>query len=127
MSHYRTSVKATLEAKGIELEAEGKNKDMSYNGGISMLDKTSKESAHRFTNQLAEYGIFTVRDGALESWLKPLNVENRKSQWLVKMFEAMGENPDLPEYVKPNEHDVWEFMSTIKAWLINPERSGIPE
>ncbi len=127
LSALRRSVKDALEARGLELEVEGKTKNMSYNGGLSTLGKEDKEAANSLMNQLSEYGIFGVRNGALESWLQQLGVMSRKSEWLIQIFEAMGENPAMAEYVEPSEDDVWKFMATIKAWLVEPERKGIPE
>jgi hypothetical protein len=31
-----------------------------------------------------------------------------------------------PAYTRPTDGDVWEFISEIKSWLIDPDRKGIP-
>lgn len=128
LQSLRNTVKGSLENKGLELEKAGTaGKDMSYNGGIFKLDKANKETADNLMNQLAEYGIFCVRNGTLESWLKDLGVAARKSEWLVATFERMGEDPDSEGYTKPYEDDVWKFMSMVKTWLFDSERKGIPD
>ena len=108
-------------------EAENKIKDFSKrNGGVNVLDKSDKEGCHNLFNRLEEYGIFVVRNGELESWLKHLGVTN-KYKWLIDIFEKMGDDPISPEYVKPTDDDVWNFIADIKKWLTNPNRKGIPE
>jgi hypothetical protein len=45
---------------------------------------------------------------------------------LIKIFEAMGDDPDDVNYVKPSDDDVWKFLALVKAWLMRPDRKGIP-
>ncbi len=96
------------------------------NGGINVLEKTDRESCNNLFNRLEEYGVFVVRNGELESWLKHLGVTN-KYKWLIEIFEKMGDNPNSPDYLKPTNNDVWEFIGNIKNWFTNPSRKGIPE
>jgi hypothetical protein len=42
------------------------------------------------------------------------------------MFEKMGEDPEDPEYILPNDDDVWNFINSIGNWLNNTGRKGIP-
>ncbi|MED4057448.1 AAA family ATPase [Niallia taxi] len=84
------------------------------------------EAAEYLFNQLNEYGLFVVRKGELESWLKHLNVYGHSPKWLIDVFEKMGENPDSDEYLKPSDDDVWNFIETIGKWLLDPRRKGIP-
>ncbi len=107
--------------------AEKGIKDFSKrNGGISVLEKSDSESCNNLFNRLEEYGVFVVRNGELESWLKHLGVTN-KYKWLIEIFEKMGDNPNSPDYLKPKNDDVWEFIGNIKNWFMNPLRKGIPE
>ena len=99
---------------------------MKRDGGISILDQSNHEAAKNLLNQLNEYGIFTVPGGELESWLKPLGATGHTPDWLISIFEKMGEDPDQENYVKPTEDDVWAFMFSIRNWLMNLNRKGIP-
>jgi hypothetical protein len=38
----------------------------------------------------------------------------------------MGEDPSSSNYLQPTNEDVWKFISEIRAWLINPDKRGIP-
>jgi ABC-type uncharacterized transport system YnjBCD ATPase subunit len=103
-------------------------KDMKVDGGIEVLeDDNDKEACANLLHQLSEYGIFVVPNGELESWLRYLGVRGHGPQWLVDIFEKMGENPEIPSYVKPTDDDIWDFIYSIKVWLTNPNRKGIPK
>ncbi|WP_460880518.1 ATP-dependent nuclease [Pontibacter rugosus] len=106
-----------LKTKFIDL-----NLDMKRNGGVSSLPEEEKEVANNLFDQLNSYGLFVVRNGELESWLKDLDVSGHGPKWLIEIFEKMGENPDSSNYYKPNEGDVWKFISSIKSWITNPEK-----
>ena len=99
---------------------------MKRDGGVAILDNSDKEAANNLFDQIADYGLFVVRSGELESWLKHLGPTGHGPGWLVQVFEKMGENPDDAGYVKPNGGDVWQFVETIGTWLQNPKRKGIP-
>jgi hypothetical protein len=43
------------------------------------------------------------------------------------MFERLGEDQNDSAYVTPSEGDVWNFIATIKEWMTDPRRRGIPE
>lgn len=94
--------------------------------GIDFLDEADKETANSLFNQLAEYGVFVVRSGELECWLKQLGATGHGPSWLISIFEKMGEDPSNPTYVLPSTGDVWEFLGCIRQWLTKPERKGIP-
>lgn len=95
--------------------------------GLSSLQGDRRLEFEDFINQLAEYGVFVVPTGELESWLPHLHSQRpHKNQWLEKTFEAMGEDSEADSYVKPADDDVWQFMTKIRAWLHNPNRRGIP-
>jgi len=102
-------------------------KDMKKAGGIQLLSKDDQEACNNFFDQFEEYGVFIVRDGELESWLKALNITPNKSTWLVEVFKKMGENPGDAEYLNPSNGDVWDFLGNIKKWIDNPQRKGIPQ
>ena len=76
---------------------------------------------------LAEYGIFVVPSGEVESWLQTLPLNRGKSTWLSTIFEAMGEDPNSAAYVRPAAGDVWDFMGSIASWVRNPRRRGVPD
>ncbi len=47
--------------------------------------------------------------------------------WLVEIFEKMGEDPDSQDYLKPSEGGVWNFIDSISKWFFDPRRKGIPK
>jgi ABC-type cobalamin/Fe3+-siderophores transport system ATPase subunit len=117
LSVWKTAIENALDKTG---------KDMKREGGIDILDTDTKSAANDLLNQLAEYGLFVVKKGELESWLKDLGASGHGPKWLIQVFEKMGENPELSGYIKPTEDDVWTFLKDIKQWLSNPNRKGIP-
>ncbi len=114
----RQSIHAALNATG---------QNMKKDGGILILDKDGQEATHNFFNLLEEYGCFVVRYGELEHWLKPLGATGHGSTWLIDIFNKMGDNPDDPTYIKPANDDIWNFIGTLKYWIENQNRKGIPE
>lgn len=117
MATIRASIKAKCDASGL---------DMKKNGGVGILDADDARAANDLFDQLAEYGLFVVRNGELESWLKEMAATGHGSSWLIQMFEKMGEDPEKEQYLKPGTDDVWDFIFSIKKWLSNPRRKGIP-
>jgi len=105
---------------------EATGKDMKREGGIDVLPRPEREATQALFKQLAEYGLFVVPSGELESWLKDLKVAGHGPQWLIGMFERVGVDPVSAEYLKPSDDDVWCFLGSIKAWLLDPKRKGIP-
>lgn len=106
------------------MTATGKN--MKRDGGIDILVGQERESAANLLEKLAEYGLFVVPGGELESWLISLGATGHGPQWLIDIFERMGEDPDDPAYVKPTNIDVWHFLGLVRKWLYEPKRKGIP-
>jgi hypothetical protein len=106
------------------MELTGKN--MKVDGGIEILDPQDREGARNLLQRLSEYGVFLVPGGEVESWLKNLGATGHGPSWLIEMFEPMGENPDLQNYVRPAESDVWKFISDVRGWLTDPLRKGLP-
>lgn len=113
----RSSVKSAIDATG---------RDMKRDGGLCILQPQDCEAAQNPLSQLAYYGVFVVPGGELESWMKHLGVARHGPSWLIGIFERMGEDPASQNYVKPSDGDVWQFLSKVKAWLIDPSRKGIP-
>ncbi len=118
LNNVRNSLKKKFEELNINMKTQG---------GISALPSGEYEAANNLIKQLNEYGLFIVENGELESWLKKLEVGGHGSKWLIDIFEKMGENPDAPDYMKPEEGDVWNFIKIIGEWLSNPNRKGIPK
>lgn len=100
--------------------------DMKRNGGINILEGQDQEALSNLFNKLAEYGLFVVPNGELESWLPNLEANSHGPNWLIQIFEKMGEDPTSREYVKPENNDVWLFIEKIGHWFLNPMRKGIP-
>lgn len=94
------------------------------NGGIQQLDKEDRAAANELFDQLGQYGIFAVRNGAVESWLKPLGIHSKKAGWTIEMLERLGSDPTDPNYVKLGKGDVWDFMRSIVHWVKDPARKG---
>jgi len=99
---------------------------MKREGGVEILSDGDKEAANNLFDKLAEYGIFAVRGGELESWLPNLGATGHGPAWLIDVFEKMGEDPESLDYLKPSNDDVWLFIGEIKKWFTNPTRKGIP-
>jgi hypothetical protein len=117
MSTARAAMKQRFEKTG---------KDMKREGGVNLLANGDREAANNLVDRLAEYGLFVVRRGELESWLPNLKAEGHGPAWLISVFEKMGEDPSSSGYLKPSTDDVWAFIFEMKRWLTNPRRKGIP-
>jgi ABC-type branched-subunit amino acid transport system ATPase component len=98
------------------------------NGGIEVLSKEDTEAANNLFNRLEEYGLFVVRKGELESWLKQFGIPTgNKTRWLIETFNRLGDDPTKSDYVGPSNDDVWEFLDRIGKWFLNSTRKGIPD
>jgi hypothetical protein len=102
-------------------------KDMKCDGGVEVLPATEKEACESFLGKLADYGIFVVPCGEIESWLSGVALSRSKSSWLNTVFEAMGEDPASESYVRPAVGDVWDFLGGISRWVKDSKRKGIPD
>ncbi len=102
--------------------------DLNYKrkGGKTLLSKTDREALEAYLERLEHNGIFVVSNGELESWLSYLGITGEKEQWLPKIFDRIGEDPKETAYLKPGAGDVWDFLNRIRAWMVNPNRKGIP-
>ena len=101
-------------------------RDMKRDGGINILTGQDKEALSNLFQKLAEYGLFVVPNGELESWLLNLEATSHGPNWLIQIFEKMGEDPSSGEYIKPDDGDVWAFIEKIEKWFLNPLKKGIP-
>jgi len=113
----RAAIKQAMDATGRTMKREG---------GLTILKEQDQEAASNLLDLLNDYGIFVIRGGELESWLKNCGANGHGPTWLIDVFERMGEDPDAKNYVRPSDDDVWHFMAQVKAWLVNPTRKGIP-
>lgn len=100
---------------------KGKIKPPDYKrlGGIDLLEKEEFNDAMNLVLQLKAAGWFVLPSGEVEDWLKQLRVSNSKHGWLLRIFEAMGSEPNKTGYIVPPEplDDVWEFVETIGSWF----------
>jgi hypothetical protein len=117
LASIRSALKQAMDVSG---------KDMKRDGGVAILPTGDAEACENLFSQLADYGVFVVPGGELESWLAELGVQGHGPTWLIRMFEAMGNDPADPEYVKPTDGDVWKFLRSTMSWLTNAHRKGIP-
>ena len=101
--------------------------NMKIHGGIQALDSSDREACNNLFDQIQEYGLFVVRNGELESWLKQIKISGHGTTWLIEMFGALGEDPMDSNYIKPAKGDVWDFIGSIKCWFDNPVKKGIPD
>ena len=97
--------------------------------GIGALPEDSRDDAKALIDDFARYGVFFVTSGELECWLNGVRGITKianKTQWLLNTFAAMGADPDDAHYLTPANDDVWGFIETIKRWIDDPHRLGIP-
>lgn len=116
---------ATLRAR-VKERFDATERDMKREGGIALLTDGDREAANNLLDRLQQYGLFVVRRGEIEVWLRHLGAAGHGPAWLVDVFEKMGENPESQDYVRPAEGDVWDFVTSLKGWLEDPARRGIP-
>jgi hypothetical protein len=116
----------TTERRALHEAFKATGKDMKR-GGIQLLSPSDREACSNFFSKLADYGIFVVPNGEIESWLQGLSMSRNKGTWLTTIFQAMGEDPNATDYVRPSCGDVWDFIGGIRSWVANPNRKGIPD
>jgi hypothetical protein len=100
--------------------------DMKADGGVDALPSADKNAADDLFDSLAQYGVFVVRKGEIETWLRILNVPGKKTDWAIAVLDTMGADPADPAYLRPAADDVWDFMRNIVTWVKNPARKGTP-
>lgn len=118
--------KAAREAR--EKKERQERRDQLKREGLGMITEAMRPSWRKYLRDLAEYGIFAVPVGELESWLPELGVpRGHKGNWIVQTFAGMGSDPaDTAGYLRPAADGPWEFMRSIAKWLQDPERQGMP-
>ncbi|TPK42289.1 MULTISPECIES: AAA family ATPase [unclassified Mesorhizobium] len=97
--------------------------------GVEALPEASRDEAKALMEEFARYGVFFVTSGELECWLNGVNGISKianKTQWLLNAFAIMGSDPSHADYLAPANDDVWSFIETIKRWIDDPLRLGIP-
>ncbi len=107
------------------LENTGKN--MKKDGGVELLALGDRETLNNLFDRLEEYGLFVVRGGEVESWLKYLGAARHGSKWLINIFDKLGTDPTDANFVEPTTGDVWDFIERARTWLMNSKRKGIPD
>lgn len=93
--------------------------------GIDALNPADKQRAKAFLGDLAQYGLFLVPSGEVESWLRRRNIPGHGSEWLIKMFSSIGQSETDTGYAHPAKDDVWRFLDGIDQWMSNPRRLGV--
>lgn len=114
-----------LERAGVWSDLISDDKKPKSDGGIALLDGAAKEKAVNLFERLDQYGLFVLRHGEVEHWLPGLNVP-RSKRWLRNIFEALGSDPKAPNYIHPDDNDVWEFLDKVAVWIKDKARRGIP-
>lgn len=97
--------------------------------GTEALPADRRPEATALIEEFAKYGVFFVISGELECWLngnKGISKISNKTQWLLNAFAAMGADPSEADYLTPADDDVWSFIETVKRWIDDPLRLGIP-
>jgi predicted ATPase len=92
--------------------------------GVDGLPEPERSAANQLFDMLDEYGLFVVRKGELETWLKHLNPIGKKTDWTMDVLNKMGSDPFKSEYLKPAAGDVWDFSRKIITWMRNSARKG---
>jgi ABC-type cobalamin/Fe3+-siderophores transport system ATPase subunit len=102
------------------------NIEMKTAGGVDAhaLPAAVRSAANQLFDTLDDYGLFVVRKGELETWLKQLKAVGKKTDWTIDVLDKMGADPGKAGYLKPQSGDVWAFMHKIIAWIKNPDRKG---
>lgn len=87
---------------------------------VEAYDKTKK-----FIDLLAEYGLFIVPIGELESWIPELPKKpNTSLSWDNDVFQKLGtpEESDFNDWWGLNK---WSFMNKIAMWINDSNRKGV--
>jgi AAA15 family ATPase/GTPase len=111
----------------ISQHCECANIDWKRKGSLDITDDDVIASIRNLLQNLASFGVFVVPNGELESWLSNFDLDDVKSKkyWLLTVFERLGGDPEEPNYVKPQDGDVWDFLRSISRWINNPDRDGV--
>lgn len=93
--------------------------------GMIFLDDDHKSSCEALLASLNNYGLFPVPIGEVEAWLQDVESSRHGNQWLTTKLENMGEDPYSPDYVRPDDRDVWNFIGEIRNWLYSTTKTGM--
>lgn len=93
--------------------------------GVNFLDDDHKRSCEALLASLNNYGLFPVPIGEVEAWLQDVESSRHGNQWLTTKLENMGEDPYSPDYVRPDDRDVWNFIGEIRNWLYSTTKTGM--
>lgn len=111
------------------LKAAFKKKGLSFKkvGDLEKLPKQEQEAAQHLFDQLDSYGIFVVRHGELEGWLRSSGVSaSTKAEWAVEVLTRLGVDQGEPGHIPTGTEDVWAFVRRVANWCANPDRKGMP-
>lgn len=118
-------VKKDKEGKEDKEDRERRNKLKQK--GLGAVSAEMLPTWRIYLRNLADFGIFAVPIGELESWLPELGVaRGQKGDWIVNTFAGMGSDPEDPGYLRPDDGGPWAFMRNIARWIHDPERQGMP-
>ena len=93
--------------------------------GVDCIAGEELDALRAFLEQCANYGIFIVDVGEVERWLSHLGCQGHGPDWLIPVFEKLGNDPADAAYIRPDEGDVWDFVRKIGRWISNPTH-GMP-
>lgn len=108
LSAMRTTIKAALECKSTNYKRDG---------GAALLDASEAKALDHYLDQLARFGLFVVPVGEVEGWLADLDIGGHAANWLIPMFEKLGDEGS-EDYIRPGEKDVWAFLDSIASWFV---------
>lgn len=96
---------------------------------IAEMKPSEKKIFSKLLSSVAEYGVFLVPVGELENWLSPLGLRppsdrTKKAKWLRDALNRLGQDPRDENYVRPSDGDIWDFVRSVNAWILDPEREG---
>ena len=110
----------------IKQKFDDSGKDMNKDGGVAILLANDKEAANNLFDRLENYGLFVVRRGEMESWLPELGAQGHGPEWLINVFDKIGEDPTLNHILGRQRMMYGDFFRTLNDGLRNPDRKGIP-
>jgi hypothetical protein len=73
---------------------------------------------------LAEYGLFIVPSGGLESWNMEAGIKGHGSSWVTDLFNRMAGEEAIRALVDTDKGPQ-KFLNSIREWVDNPVRLGM--
>jgi AAA domain, putative AbiEii toxin, Type IV TA system len=120
--------RAALEATRRLLANDATERAKAKTRGVAGLPSSKRTPFRKLLGDLAQYGLFVVPTGELESWLPELGLKGvAKHEWIVQMLTRLGGDPAHPSYVAPGRGGVWKFVDDIERWVADPQRKGMPD